>query len=323
MPRAFLIDTDTASDDAVALVMAARADDIDIKAVTIVSGNVTVQQGTINALYTLELCGLDDIPVYPGADRPLLREAARAEWFHGTDGMGNMHYPAPRGKPQSKHAVDAIIETVKANPGIELVTLGPLTNIALAVARDPEIIPLVSRCVVMGGTAWMVGNVTPAAEFNIWQDPEAARMVFNSGLPIEMAGWELCRFDAGLSPDEMDLIRAFNTPLAHFALDCNKSALEAIFIQSAVTHLELADPVAMAVALDPTICTRKSRHAVEIETQSELTRGMTVIDQLDNAADARNQLIWQTAIERGNVTLCWQIDVARWKTMLYKALGGG
>lgn len=322
MPRAFLIDTDTASDDAVALVMAARADDVDIKAVTIVSGNVSVEQGTINALYTLELCGVDHVPVYPGADRPLLREPARAEWFHGSDGMGNMHYPAPRGKPQQKHAVDAIIETIRANPGIEVVTLGPLTNIALAVARDPDIIPLVSRCVVMGGTAWMVGNVTPAAEFNIWQDPEAARMVFNSGLPIEMAGWDLCRFDAGLTPAEMDMIRAFDTPLAHFALDCNKSALDAIFIQSAVTSLELADPVAMAVVLDPTIVTRKSRHAVEIETQSELTRGMTVIDQLDNAADARNEMIWRTAIERGNVTICWQIDVARWKTMLYKALGG-
>lgn len=322
MPRAFLIDTDTASDDAVALVMAAHADDIDIKAVTIVSGNVTVAQGTINALYTLELCGLDHVPVYPGADRPLLREPARAEWFHGTDGMGNMHYPAPRGKPQALHAVDAIIQTIRANPGIEVVTLGPLTNVALAVARDPEIVPLVSRCVVMGGTAWMVGNVTPAAEFNIWQDPEAARMVFNSGLPIEMAGWELCRFDAGLTPAEMDNIRAFDTPLAHFALDCNKSALEAIFVQSAVTSLELADPVAMAVAIDPTICTRRSKHAVEIETQSELTRGMTVIDQLDNAADARNQAIWQTALERGNVTICWQIDVPRWKAMLYRALGG-
>lgn len=322
MTRAFLIDTDTASDDAVALIMAAQAPDVDIKAVTVVSGNVTVEQGAQNALYTLELCGASHVPVYRGAERPLLREAERAEWFHGSDGMGNQHYPPAKAQPAPGHGVDAIIATVKQHPGIELVTLGPLTNIALAVARAPEIVPLVSRCVVMGGTAWSVGNVTPAAEFNIWQDPEAARMVFLSGLPVEMVGWELCRFDAGITPAEMAHIRSFDTPLAHFALDSNQSALEAIYAQSNVTSLELADPVAMAVALDPTICTRKSRHAVEVETQSELTRGMTVVDQLDNAGDERNRPRWRPVLERARVTVCWSIDVPRWKQMLYQALGG-
>lgn len=320
MPRAFLIDTDTASDDAVALIMAVRAPDVDIKAVTIVSGNVTVEQGTTNALCTLELCGAAHVPVYPGADRPLLREPERAEWFHGADGMGNMNYPAPRGKPAPGHAVDAMIDIVKANPGIVLVTLGPLTNVALAVGRAPEIVSLVSRCVVMGGTAWSVGNVTPAAEFNVWQDPEAARMVFLSGMRVEMAGWELCRFDAGLTPSEMDYIRSLDTELAHFTLDCNRSAIEAIRVQSGAISLELPDPVAMAVAIDPTICTHKSKHAVDVETHSELTRGMTVIDQLDNAGDARNRSRWGPVIERANVTVCWEIDVPRWKGMLYQAL---
>jgi purine nucleosidase len=320
MPRAFLIDTDTASDDAVALIMAVRAPDVDIKAVTIVSGNVTVEQGTTNALYTLELCGAAHVPVYPGADRPLLREPERAEWFHGPDGMGNMNFAAPSGKPAPGHAVDAMIDIVKANPGIVLVTLGPLTNVALAVGRAPEIVSLVSRCVVMGGTAWSVGNVTPAAEFNVWQDPEAARMVFLSGLLVEMAGWELCRFDAGLTPSEMDYIRSLDTELAHFTLDCNRSAIEAIRVQSGAISLELPDPVAMAVAIDPTICTHKSKHAVDVETHSELTRGMTVIDQLDNAGDARNRARWGSVIERANVTVCWEIDVPRWKGMLYQAL---
>lgn len=322
MPRPFLIDTDTASDDAVALVMAARQPDLDIKAVTIVSGNVTVEQGARNALYTLELCGAGHIPVYCGAQRPLLREPDRAEWFHGDDGMGNMGYPAPQGSPAPGHAVDAIIETIRANPGIELVTLGPLTNIALAVSRAPEIVSLVSRCVVMGGAAWAVGNVTPAAEFNVWQDPEAARIVFLSGLPIEMVGWELCRFSAGLTPEEREHILGFNTEIARFAMDCNRSALEAVAVQSGTDCLELADPVAMAVALEPDICTRKSKHAVDVETQSELTRGMTVVDQLDNAGDARNRPLWGPVLERANVTVCWEIDVPRWKAMLYRALGG-
>ncbi|MAS35905.1 MAG: nucleoside hydrolase [Anaerolineaceae bacterium] len=320
MTRAFLIDTDTASDDAVALIMAAHAPDVDIKAVTIVSGNVSVEQGTRNALYTLELCGVQDVPVYVGADRPLLREAERAEWFHGADGMGNQNYAAPKGQPAPGHAVPAIIETIKANPGIVLVTLGPLTNIALALAQAPEIAPLVSRCVVMGGTAWAVGNVTPAAEFNVWQDPEAAQIMFRSGLPVEMVGWELCRFGAGLTPDEMAQLRQMNTERGHFTIDCNQSAIEAIRVQSGAISLELPDPVAMAVAIDPTICTRKSRHAVEVETHSELTRGMTVIDQLDNAGDERNYPLWKPVLERANITVCWEIDVPRWKAMLVEAL---
>jgi purine nucleosidase len=300
--------------------MALRAADVDVKAITVVSGNVTVDQGVRNALYTRELCGDHLTPVYRGAEEPLVRPAERAEWFHGADGMGEQNYPAPQSQAAPGHAVNAIIDTIRANPGLKLVTLGPLTNIALAVAQAPDIVPLVGRCVVMGGAAWAVGNVTPAAEFNIWQDPEAARIVFRSGLPIEMVGWELCRAEAGLTPADRQHVLSLNTDLARFAIDCNRSALAAIRVQSSVENLELADPVAMAVALDPTICTRKSKHAVEVETQSPLTRGMTVVDQLDNAGDVTNRPLWQPALERGNVTVCWAIDAPRWKQMLYEAL---
>ncbi len=320
MTRPFIIDTDTASDDAVALIMALRAPDVDVRALTIVSGNVDVRQGLRNALTTLELCGRGDIPVYAGADQPLLRSDARAEWFHGRDGMGDMNYPAPQASAAAGHAVDALVNTIRENPGIVLVTLGPLTNVALALARAPEIAGLVSRCVVMGGTAWSVGNVTPAAEFNIWQDPEAARMVFLSGLPVEMVGWELCRFEAGLTPADVAHVRSLDTELAHFSIDCNRSALAAIRIQSGVLNLELPDPVAMAIALEPEVCMRSSRHAVEVETQSELTRGMTVIDQLDNAGDVRNREQWAQALAKGQVSVCWEIDVLRWKELLYRSL---
>ena len=319
MTRSFLIDTDTASDDAVALIMALRAPDVDIRALTIVSGNVDVAQGLRNALTTMEFCGRDDVPVYAGADRPLLRSNARADWFHGLDGMGNMNYPPPRAQAAGGHAVDALVNTIRDNPGIVLVTLGPLTNVALALARAPEIAGMVSRCVVMGGTAWSVGNVSPAAEFNVWHDPEAARMVFLSGLPVEMVGWELSRFDAALSQADIAHVRSLDTPLAHFSIDCNRSAMEAIQIQSGEDNLDLPDPVAMAIALEPDVCTRSSRHAVEIETQSELTRGMTIVDQLDNAGDVRNRDTWAQALA-ANVTVCWEIDVPRWKQMLYRSL---
>ncbi|NDJ61982.1 MAG: nucleoside hydrolase, partial [Chloroflexi bacterium] len=197
MPRTFIIDTDTASDDAVALIMALRAPDIEVAAITVVSGNVAVDQGVRNALYTVELCGAA-VPVYRGADRPLLRPVSHAHWFHGDDGFGNMQYPPPRRHPAAGHAVTALIDSIRANPGAVLVTLGPLTNVALAVQQAPDIVGNISRCVVMGGAANTVGNVTPAAEYNIWCDPEAARMAFRSGLPIEMVGWELCRGAATL-----------------------------------------------------------------------------------------------------------------------------
>ena len=320
MPRKFIIDTDTASDDAVALVMALRWPDVEVEAITVVNGNVPVEQGARNALYSAQMAG-KAVPVYLGADRPLVREIARADWFHGRDGMGDMNYPAAQRAPESKHAVDAMIDTIKANPGIIMVTLAPLTNVALALRRAPEIVANVSRCIVMGGTACSVGNVTPAAEFNIYCDPEAARIVFRSGLPIEMVGWELSRFDAHIMPDEMAAIRAFGTPLANFALDCNRRALEASLEQSGDPGLNLPDPVAMAVALDPGVVTRRSPHYVEIETQSELTRGMTVVDQLGVAGDPRNRDLWSPLVERApNVTVCWQIDVPRWKSMLYQVL---
>lgn len=321
MPRKFLIDTDTASDDAVALLMALRWPDVEVVGITVVVGNVSLDQCVTNALYSAEVAGQPDVPVYRGAAQPLLRKHVSGDWFHGRDGMGNMHYPAPQRQPQDKHAVQAIIDTIRANPGLELVTLGPLTNIALAIRQAPDIVPLVSRCVVMGGAANVVGNVTPAAEFNIWVDPEAAQMVFLSGLPIEMVGWELCRKEAALTDDEMTLIRGFNTPLADFALDCNKRAIEANYEQSHERGLALADPVAMAVALDPTICTRRSKHRVMIETQSELTRGMTVVDALDVTPDLRNRETWQPlSTGEPNVSVCWEIDVPRWKEALYSVL---
>src|ERR1700760_3728595 len=150
MPRTFIIDTDTASDDAVALIMALRAPDVHVAAITVVAGNVDVHQATRNALYTVELCGAK-VPVYSGAAKPLLRKYENATWFHGRDGLGDHNYPAPTQSPQPKHAVDAIIETIEASPGLVLVTLGPLTNVALAVSRKPEIASKVSRCVIMGG----------------------------------------------------------------------------------------------------------------------------------------------------------------------------
>jgi purine nucleosidase len=320
VPNAILIDTDTASDDAVALIMALRSSDSRVIAITTVAGNVPVQQATRNALYTSELCGAG-VPVYQGAEKPLVRRLVTAEWFHGNDGLGDHGYPPPKRNAEEQHAVDAIVSTVRSNPGILIVTLGPLTNIALAVAQAPDLVHNVGRCVIMGGAPCCEGNVTPAAEYNMWVDPEAARVVFRSGLPIEMVGWQLCRGAAALSPSDIEFVSKLGTDRAGFALQSNSIARAAYRAQTGEDGISLPDPVAMSIALDPSIGIESSRHYVDIETATELTRGMTVVDRLGVAGDERNRATWADLVGgEPNAKVYWAIDTARWKQALYSAL---
>ena len=305
--RRFIIDTDTASDDAVAILMALSWPDVEVEAITVVAGNVPLAQGSINARYTVELAG-KETPVYEGAARPLLREPAHAEWFHGPDGLGDMHYPAPKRPPAGDDAIQQLITRFGQAPGeLTLVTLGPLTNIALALSVEPRLAHWVKECIIMGGAACYVGNVTPAAEYNIWFDPEAARIVFHSGMKMLMVGWEHCRGPAALSAEERDADYALGTERARFAIDCNRHALIAGRGQGEA-NLMLPDPVTMAVALDPNVCTQRRMHFVDVSCDQELTRGMTVVDQLDVTG------------KTPNVEVCWAIDPARWKSHLIKSL---
>jgi purine nucleosidase len=316
----FLIDTDTASDDAVALIMALRSPHVEVQAITTVAGNVAVQQSTRNALYTTDLCG-SAVPVFMGAEKPLTRAHAPADWFHGRDGLGDHAYPAACRGAEKQSATDAIVETIEAHPGLVLVTLGPLTNIALGLQKRPGIAAKVSRCVIMGGAPCCEGNVTPAAEYNIWCDPEAARIVVGSGLPIELVGWHLCRGEAVLNPSDIADALSFGTPVAKFAIECNSRAQEAYLEQTGEHGIALPDPVAMAVALDPSIVTSQSEHFLEVETQSELTRGMTVVDCLGVAANERNRHVWAECLAQGHkAKIIWTIDNARWKQALFAAL---
>ena len=321
MKPLFLIDTDTASDDAVALIMALRSTQVSVLAITTVAGNVAVQQAARNALYTVELCG-SEVPVFVGAEEPLNRPHLSADWFHGSDGLGDHGYPPPRRAPEKIPALEAIVSTVECHPGIVLVTLGPLTNLALALQLNPGIAANVSRCVVMGGAPCCEGNVTPAAEYNIWCDPEAARIVLRSGLPIELVGWHLCRGDAALNPTDIKHVLSLGTPQARFAIECNSRAQEAYFEQTGEHGISLPDPVAMSIALDPTIVTQHSEHFVDVETSSELTLGMTVVDRLNVAGNDRNRAVWAPVLGGGQkAKICWSIDNQRWKQALYAALG--
>jgi purine nucleosidase len=320
MKRPFLIDTDTASDDAVALIMALRSPNVEVQAITTVAGNVNVQQATRNALYTAELCG-SDVPVFVGADKPLERRHVDATWFHGCDGLGGHGYPTARRSAEKGSAVDAIIRTAESHPGLEIVTLAPLTNIALALQKRPSIAAKVRRCVIMGGNPCSEGNVTPAAEYNMWCDPEAASIVAESAMPIELVGWHLCRGEGALNGAEIQQVLSLGTPLAQFAIECNSFARDSYLRQTGEHGISLPDPVAMAVALHPSIVTSQSEHFLMIETQSELTRGMTAVDKLNVAADERNREVWAARLASGSkVKIVWSIDNARWKQALYAAL---
>lgn len=276
--KRLLIDTDTGSDDAVALLMAFRSERCRVEAITTVAGNVGLEQATRNALTTMELCEAQ-VPVYMGLAKPLLRPHRDAKDVHGDDGMGNMHYPPPRTQPESEHAVDALIRLIRANPGeLTLVTLGPLSNVATMLLRDPGIAPLVKETVVMGGAANVIGNVTPSAEYNIWQDPEAARIVFHSGMNILMCGIELCRGDAVLDAEDQRRIRAIGTRYSDFVLDIN-GVLLAYVSRYGIEGIDCPDPVTLAIAVDRSLLLEQGHYYVDVETASPLTVGETVVDR--------------------------------------------
>lgn len=257
MIRHFWIDTDMGSDDAVALIMALQAPDINVVGISALAGNVPLELAAHNTRFVAELCQ-SDVPVYRGAGKPLQEIYRDATWFHGMDGLSGKG-SEPKIPPSDKPAVMALLKASHIYEELVLVTLGPLTNIVLAVALDPTLPERISRCIVMGGAACTYGNVTPAAEYNIWVDPDAARIVFLSGMAIEMVGWEFCIADYALNTDEIEHLRAIDTPIAHFSIDCNEVEMASYKKQTGHAGLSLPDPVAMAIAIDPPIATETSK----------------------------------------------------------------
>jgi purine nucleosidase len=307
--RKILIDTDTASDDAVALIMALRSLDVSVLAITVVAGNVSAEQGTRNALFTAELCG-SAVPVFTGAASPLERPLEDASCYQ----------PAAR-VAEDEPAVEAIVRIVQANPGIELITLGPLTNLASALRQSPQLAANISRCVVMGGAPCCEGNVTPAAEYNFWVDPEAARAVLRSQLPIELVGWQLSRGAAVVNAQEIESILALPTRFAEFAIRSNDTAARAYQIQTGQEGIALPDPTAMAILLHPALALVSSDHSMDVQVDDGITRGMSVVDKLGVVHDARNRAAWCDVLERGRKhTVIWEMDIPGWKQSLLQAL---
>lgn len=280
MPKAVILDVDVGVDDALAIMLATSSPELDVRGVTSVSGNVHVDKTSVNALKVLEAIGISDIPVSKGLAKPLRRKLEVAEDFHGKDGLGDSNLPTPSSKLDKRHAVKFLIEHTRATPkSITVIATGPLTNIATAILREPEFTEYVAELVIMGGaygvTPYGYGNANPVAEFNIYVDPEAAKVVFNSGIPLTAVGLDVTTDpNATLTRTLFERLQKTNSPRAKLAARIAKQLMDKY------GFLHLHDPMAVAIVADPSLVTKKRFH-VDVETVSDLTRGQTVTDRRD------------------------------------------
>ena len=276
-----IIDTDPGIDDAAAILFALHSRILQVEAITTVFGNVEVEQSARNALTVLEVAGRADIPVHPGSASPLTREPNYAKYIHGDNGLGNIDIGSPSTQPASTGAVDALISRIMAAPGeITLIALGPLTNVAVALAAEPRMAHNLRRLILMGGAVLTWGNVTPAASANLYNDPDAARIVYRSGAPLVQVGLDVCR-PTVITREHLDRIRKAETPASRFLLAITPFIQEAYRTRGIDAlgdgGVQYNDVICMAYLVQPDLFTTR-RLSVDIETHGELTAGATVAD---------------------------------------------
>ncbi|MCC0023176.1 MAG: nucleoside hydrolase [Hyphomicrobiaceae bacterium] len=306
-PRPIIIDTDPGQDDAVAILLALASPELDVKGIVTVAGNVGLEQNSINARKITELAGRTHVPVHAGNAAPLKRELVTAEHVHGKTGLDGSNLPEPQTSLASRDGVTFLIETILQSPEpITLCALGPLTNIADAISRAPEILPYIRQLVLMGGAYFEVGNITPAAEFNIYVDPEAADIVFHSGLDIVVLPLDVTHQALATLP-RLEAIEAIGNRsgdtvagMLHFS---ERFDIEKYGWQGAPLH----DPTVIAYLLKPDLFNGRKIN-IEIETQSDLTRGMTVADY------------WQITSRDKNALYLRDIDAAGFFALLTERL---
>ena len=304
--RKLIIDADTGSDDAVALMLAYRnLEQSQILGVSVVSGNVPLQQAAINTQYVNELCELS-IPIYKGESKPMTREykevfssaeaneialsygnlSTSAQHVHGIDGLGDIGLLPQNISFETDTAQEFYEKSLIENDSVDLVTLGPLTNIALLVQNYPDLLYKINHCYIMGGSSNALGNVTKFAEYNFWVDPEAADIVLNSGIPITMIGWDPSLYDAMIDSSKITEIDLLDTKYSKFTNDIQvvlRKMMQEIFGEDGY---DLPDPLAMAVFLDQTIIKDSIEVNVRVDTRDGMTRGGCVLDFLNLEPEA-------------------------------------
>lgn len=308
--KKIIIDTDCGSDDAMAIAMALNDPDYEVLMCVAVSGNVHVDQAALNTLTTIEYAKSYEPPVYKGCGKMLLKELIYAHETHGNDGMGDIGLVPQRLKVQDGNGVLKMLEALRASEEgeIDIVALGPLTNLALAIRLDYETMKKAGRIVIMGTAGLGAGNVTPVAEFNIWQDAEAAKIVVESGLEeIIFVGWDACLGDSMLNPQEIDKIRT-GSELGKFAIACNRCLLEMNRERFGDYYLDMADPSAMAAALYPECIDQCEKYYCEVDVSNGPSYGSVLVDS--NFFSGKEP----------NVFICSKLDAQKYKEYIYKTL---
>lgn len=315
-PKKVIFDTDPGTDDAMALMLALHSPELDVRGITVVPGNVTAAQGLENALRMVSLANRCDIPVAAGAQHPLFQKLITAEFWHGKNGLANIELPPSKCKVDGRFGPDLIIQMVHASPHeITLVPVGPLTNIALALLKDPSIVPLVKEVILMGG-AISGGNVNAAAEANIYNDPEAAQIVFQAGWPLTMVG-----LDVGdktlLSQKYLDQLGQTHGPVNDFIYSVAKYLID-LSAKFNSPGTPMYDPLAVGVAIDASLVQAPEMH-VDVETRGQFTRGETVANR--HGYVERNVLHGDRYVIEGvdrvepNAKVCVGVDADRFLQM--------
>lgn len=308
--KRIIIDTDTAGDDNLAILLALKQPHWKVEGITIAGGNIRFDQQVENALYTIDLAGKSGhVPVYKGCQTALLHygemQHRTVEDVHGEDGMGNSYFPPVTQRPEEGHAVDFLIDKIHQHPGeITLLCIAPLTNIAMAIKKDPSIVIKIEHIYIMGGTNNALGNITPAAEYNFWVDPEAARIVLHSGASLTMVGWEMCTRFSIMEDCDHEEIRVLNTEGSAFFTAINRVVMKFNKEVHQLAGTSHPDALLVAVAADEKVMTKSSLYHVDVETQGELTRGYSLVDV--NHRLGRVQ----------NVRVCEEVDRAVFKQMI-------
>jgi len=303
----FLVDTDTASDDVAALLMILREPSIRVEAITVVAGNCRLEIGVKNALISVEKAGTYAPPVYAGMPKPILRELLTSEHVHGQDGLGNMNLPSPTSVKQSGHAVDVIIEMARSFPGeLEIIALGPLTNLAIAILKEPTLPDLIKRIYIMGGSGLGPGNITPFAEYNFYVDAEAAHLVIQSKLAKTVIGYDVCLAEPFINLSDITSLKLLG-PLGEFVVRSASSVIE-FYETIGKEGFGLPDPTAAAVALYPNIVTKQFDAHGYVEYKNEETYGQFIIDKT------------HTADKPHNMNAVTEIDAKQYKEKLFQLL---
>ena len=277
-PKRIIIDTDPGVDDALTFLLALASPEIELEALSTVQGNVTVEKATRNALSVLELANASHIPVAQGCAQPLVKQPHESgETVHGTSGVGRSNLPEPESKPLEQHAVDFLIEKIMAEPNqISLFPIGPLTNVALAIRKEPRIARNLKELVIMGGAIRSGGNITPLAEFNIHEDPHAAHIVFHSGIPITLIPLDVT-YKCLLTSADIDRLNKINSPIAGFIRDATGVYMDFYKQYEDFDGCAMHDPLTLATIFAPEIF-RFEDHYVDVDISGGISMGNTFAD---------------------------------------------